>query len=159
MKYLLQRTRLRAARKPNLPPLLYKLLHTLTWFTDTLRSYITETAIHLTTRTMLSSMQKARDIDEMARIHVEYMARLRQRTLLSKDVKPIFAAILEMLDLGVLLARKEGKELGRVEAEFKRLLPFISAGLKSVGRAGAEPMWEQLADRLEWDGKKDRVLA
>ncbi|EUC46747.1 hypothetical protein COCMIDRAFT_91985 [Bipolaris oryzae ATCC 44560] len=158
VKYLLQRTRLRAARKPNLPPLLYKLLHTLTWFTDTLRSYITETAIHLTTRTMLSSMQKARDIDEMARIHVEYMAKLRQRTLLSKDVQPIFTAILDMLDLGVLLARKEGKELERVEAEFKRLLPFISAGLKSVGRAGAEPMWEQLADRLEWDGKKDRSL-
>ncbi|KAJ5022154.1 Spc98 family-domain-containing protein [Bipolaris maydis] len=158
VKYLLQRTRLRAARRPNLPPLLYKLLHTLTWFTDTLRSYITETAIHLTTRTMLSSMQKAQDIDEMSRIHVEYMAKLRQRTLLSKDVKPIFAAILEMLDLGVLLARKEGKELGRVEAEFKRLLPFISAGLKSVGRAGAEPMWEQLADRLDWEGKKDRVL-
>lgn len=107
---------------------------------------------------MVASMQKAQDIDEMARIHVEYMAKLRQRTLLSKDVKPIFAAILEMLDLGVLLARKEGKELGRVEAEFKRLLPFISAGLKSVGRAGAEPMWEQLADRLEWDVKKDRVL-
>jgi gamma-tubulin complex component 5 len=157
VKYLLQRTRLRAARKPKLSALFYKVLHSLNWFTDTLRSYVTETAIHLTTRTMLSSMEKARDIDEMARIHVEYMAKLRQRALLSKDVKPIYGAIIEMLDLGVLLARKEAKELARVEKEFARLLPFITAGLKSVGRAGAEPMWEQLADRLVWDGKKDRV--
>lgn len=157
VKYLLQRTRLRASRKSKLPPLFYKLLYSLNWFNDTLRSYVTETAIHLTTRTMLSSMQKARDIDEMARIHVEYMVKLQQRALLSKDVKPIYTAVIEVLDLGVLLARKEVKEQARVDAEFKRLLPFITAGLKSVGRAGAEPMWEQLADRLEWDGKKDRV--
>lgn len=107
---------------------------------------------------MVSSMQKADDIDEMARIHVEYMAKLQQRALLSKDVKPIYAAVLEMLDLGVLLARTEAKQQEYVDAEFKRLLPFITAGLKSVGRAGAEPMWEQLADRLEWDGgRKTRV--
>ncbi|KAL6154946.1 hypothetical protein ACJBU6_06555 [Exserohilum turcicum] len=158
VKYLLQRTRIRAPRKRKLPPLFYRLLHSINWFTDTLRSYITESAIHLTTRSMVSSMQKADDIDEMARIHVEYMAKLQQRALLSKDVKPIYAAVLEMLDLGVLLARTEAKQQEYVDAEFKRLLPFITAGLKSVGRAGAEPMWEQLADRLEWDGgRKTRV--
>ncbi|USP72901.1 Gamma-tubulin complex component 3 -like protein [Curvularia clavata] len=157
VKYLLQKTRLHAARKPKLPPLFYKLLHSLNWFIDTLRSYVTETAIHLTTRNMVSSMQKARDIDEMAQIHVEYMAKLQQRALLSKEVKPIYASVIEVLDLGVLLARKEVKEQAHVDAEFKRLLPFITAGLKSVGRAGAEPMWEQLADRLTWDGKKDRI--
>lgn len=157
VKYLLQRTRLRAARKPKLPSLFYKLLHNLNWFNDTLRSYITETAIHLTTRAMLSSMQKARDIDEMAQIHIDYMSKLQQRALLSKEVKPIYTAVVEVLDLGVLLARKETKEQIHVDNEFRRLLPFITAGLKSVGRAGAEPMWEQLADRLEWDGKKDRI--
>ncbi|KAF1830185.1 hypothetical protein BDW02DRAFT_642353 [Decorospora gaudefroyi] len=47
--------------------------------------------------------------------------------------------------------------LKMVDREFERLLPFITAGLRSVGRVGAEPMWEQLADRLEWAGKKDRV--
>lgn len=157
VKYLLQRTRLRAARKTKLTPLFYKLLHSLNWFIDTLRSYVTETAIHLSTRSMLSSMQKARDIDEMAHIHVEYMAKLQRRALLSKEVKPIYAAVIEVLDLGVLLARKEVKEQARVDAEFRRLLPFVTAGLKSVGRAGAEPMWEQLADRLAWDGKKDGI--
>jgi gamma-tubulin complex component 5 len=26
--------------------------------------------------------------------------------------------------------------------------------LRSVGRVGAEPMWEQLAERLDWRDKK-----
>jgi gamma-tubulin complex component 5 len=47
--------------------------------------------------------------------------------------------------------------LQTVDQEFGRLLPFITAGLRGVGRVGTEPMWEQLADRLEWEGKKDRI--
>jgi len=46
--------------------------------------------------------------------------------------------------------------LHMIDNEFARLLPFIAAGLRSVGRVGAEPMWEQLAERLEWEGVKDR---
>ncbi|KAF9691115.1 hypothetical protein EKO04_010632 [Ascochyta lentis] len=48
------------------------------------------------------------------------------------------------------------KTLHVIDQEFARLLPFITAGLRSVGRVGAEPMWEQLAERLEWEGTKDR---
>jgi gamma-tubulin complex component 5 len=47
--------------------------------------------------------------------------------------------------------------MAKVDRSFNKLLPFVSAGLRSVGRVGAEPMWEQLADRLEWEGKKDRI--
>ncbi|KAJ4346776.1 uncharacterized protein N0V89_010708 [Didymosphaeria variabile] len=43
-----------------------------------------------------------------------------------------------------------------VDGEFERLLSFVTAGLRSVGRVGAEPVWEILADRLEWEGKRDR---
>ncbi|CBY01683.1 hypothetical protein IAQ61_003490 [Plenodomus lingam] len=45
--------------------------------------------------------------------------------------------------------------LEKIDGDFARLLPFITAGLRSVGRVGAEPMWEQLAERLEWEGKND----
>ncbi|KZM19169.1 microtubule cytoskeleton organization [Ascochyta rabiei] len=48
------------------------------------------------------------------------------------------------------------KTLDVIDQEFERLLPFITAGLRSVGRVGAEPMWEQLAERLEWEGVKNR---
>ncbi|KAH7071193.1 Spc98 family-domain-containing protein [Paraphoma chrysanthemicola] len=43
--------------------------------------------------------------------------------------------------------------LSTIDDEYSKLLPFIIAGLRSVGRVGAEPMWEQLADRLSWEGK------
>lgn len=46
--------------------------------------------------------------------------------------------------------------LRMVDKEFTRLLPFLTAGLRSVGRVGAEPMWEQLAERLEWEGMRNR---
>lgn len=164
-------------------------------------------------------MEKAEDIDEMSQIHIKYVAQLQERSLLSKPLKPIQKAIIEILDLGVLFAeslakRSEGgkaiseplkkprsklakrksilsiqligessdsddgvgdnrpdtpkasvpstlrspaETLKTIDAELARLLPFITAGLRSVGRVGAEPMWEQLAERLEWEGKKDRV--
>lgn len=43
--------------------------------------------------------------------------------------------------------------LNVVESEFARLLPFVTAGLRSVGRVGAEPVWEMLAERLTWEEK------
>ncbi|EDU43967.1 Spc97-Spc98 domain containing protein [Pyrenophora tritici-repentis] len=147
VKHALQRARMRRSRKPK-PLAFYGLLHRLMWFSDVLRSYTTETAIFLSTRDMSAAMEKAEDVDEMAQIHAEYIKILHQRTLLSKDLKPIYNAIVELLDLGVLFAQTKGSAGQQVDQEVDRLLPFIVAGLRSVGRAGAEPMWEQLADRL-----------
>lgn len=44
-----------------------------------------------------------------------------------------------------------------IDKEFERLLRFVVAGLRSVGRVGAEPVWEMLAERLEWNKRKDGV--
>ncbi|KAI4942221.1 hypothetical protein J4E91_010195 [Alternaria rosae] len=147
VKYQLQRARIRASRK-NRPPMFYRLLQRLNWFADVLRSYVTEAAIFLTIRDMNSAMEKADNIDEMSQIHTKCMEKLHQRALLSKEVKPIHKAIIELLDLGVLLSQAEGKSHRHVDQEFERLLPFVAAGLRSTARVG-EPMWEQLADRLE----------
>jgi gamma-tubulin complex component 5 len=162
---------------------------------------------------METSMEKAEDIDEMAQIHVKYVAKLQERAMLSSELKPIHKAFVEILDLGVLftttvayeqhsssilkdstLGRTRSRTYGRkiasdlsdeededsnekkaaqlqdqlhrsnrrealqmVDREFSRLLSFLTAGLRSVGRVGAEPMWEQLAERLEWEGRKDRA--
>lgn len=45
--------------------------------------------------------------------------------------------------------------LAHVDGEFSRLLPFITAGLRSVGRVGAEPVWEMLAEKMAWEGRKE----
>ncbi|KAF2852128.1 hypothetical protein T440DRAFT_447756 [Plenodomus tracheiphilus IPT5] len=195
-----------------------KIQHRLIWFADVLRSYLAESVIFFTTRDMDTAMEKAEDIDEMSQIHVIFVAKLQERALLSKAVKPIHKAIMDILELGALFAaaveehsgeghqsgvRAKGKPrklerrksaiparlvedesdsdggndgerpetpkaekasgnlspaemLKKIDEDFARLLPFVTAGLRSVGRVGAEPMWEQLAERLEWEGKKDR---
>jgi gamma-tubulin complex component 5 len=195
-----------------------KLRHHLTWFVDTLRSYLTETAIYFTTQEMYHGMEKAEDIDEMALVHLKYVTKMQERALLSNDLKPIHKAIVEILDLGVLFAKtvtngdtmnlkrtrtKHVKSMWKhdgpdsivtelsqldsdeesdeihpedrpfgvmdhgahpsalaslrfIDKELTRLLQFVMAGLRSVGRAGAEPMWEQLAERLDWKDKKLR---
>lgn len=206
-KYLLQRARLTRSHKiRDSARLIYKLQHRLTWFVDILRSYYTETVVAFTSRDMETAMEKAEDIDQMADIHVRYVAKLQERALLTSDLKPIHKAIVEVLDLSVLFAktiadldgsnadrpapRRKGsaqileqiplsdtdddgehyqdasarRSIGRspvealrkVDTEFARLLPFITAGLRSVGRVGAEPMWEQMADKLEWEGRRDK---
>ncbi|KAH6639014.1 Spc98 family-domain-containing protein [Boeremia exigua] len=214
VKYLLQRARpTRSHKVRRSAHLIYKLQHRLTWFVDMLRSYYTETVVAFTSRDMEIAMEKAEDIDQMADIHVRYVAKLQERAMLSSDLTPIHKAVVEILDLGVLFAKAvadlegsgtsrarpsaprrkssaplldqvqlsdtedEGEDneldsarrstrgsagrspteaLQAIDKELARLLPFVTAGLRSVGRVGAEPMWEQLAERLEWEGKKDR---
>jgi len=56
-------------------------------------------------------------------------------------------------DLGLKAPRFQDN-LKRLDNEFGRLLPFVIAGLRSVGRVGAEPVWEMLAERLEWQKRK-----
>ncbi|KAF2703431.1 hypothetical protein K504DRAFT_443748 [Pleomassaria siparia CBS 279.74] len=237
-KYLLQQVTLvsiRQTKDPRLVQLSFKLRQRLIWFTDILRSYLTETVILPATEDMTSAMNKAEDIDEMATVHLKYVARLQEQALLSHNLRPIHEAIISLLDLGVLFSdihsqsaqqlgadlnktskviliakspekrpsksprkpiskssrrksviptifeddssdsdgmderegeisrptyknvSRDGLEAGlkSIDERFGRLLPFVTAGLRSVGRVGAEPIWEMLADRLEWDKKKE----
>ncbi|KAH7413875.1 Spc98 family-domain-containing protein [Phaeosphaeria sp. MPI-PUGE-AT-0046c] len=199
--------------------IILKLQHRLTWFTDMMRSYLTENAIFFTTQEMDVQMEKAEDIDEMAQVHLKFVARLQERALMSQELKLIHKTIIEILDLGMkfteILAtskpkppRRSAKRRARsmwqkhdasslvleesltdsdedshdddqasessttkrsiaqtsvkdslqfIDSEFSRLLHFVIAGLRSVGRVGAEPMWEQLADRLDWTDRKRRT--
>ncbi|KAF9737261.1 gamma-tubulin complex component [Paraphaeosphaeria minitans] len=51
------------------------------------------------------------------------------------------------------IATEQEAVLEGIDQDFGRLLPFVTAGLRSVGRVGAEPVWEMLADRLEGEGR------
>lgn len=185
--------------------------HKLIWFADVLRSYLTETVVFFSSRAMVSAMGEAKGLDEMSQIHEDFAKKLLQRALLVEELKPIYKAILELLENGIVFAEAlwqdqesstliaepksrartkrarriptdDGKSsddeeehdgtkhdgrvgepiekvplnvaLPKAEAEFDRLLPFITAGLRSISRAGTEPMWEQLAEKLEWHTKR-----
>jgi gamma-tubulin complex component 5 len=226
-KYLLQRTRLQdiqLIKDARLKQLSYRLRYQLIWFADILRHYLTETVISQCTSAMGVAMEKAQDIDEMANIHIKYLARLQEQALLSDTLKPIYRAVISILDLAVIFhdtlkrssrepqaslsskpanAKAEGKRSSRlkrrksvipsvvetlddddsasdrdepdqdadgmqttqqtssfegnirtVNTELTRLLPFLTAGLRNIGRVGAEPAWEMLAEKLEWQ-KRD----
>ncbi|KAF2467984.1 uncharacterized protein BDR25DRAFT_344691 [Lindgomyces ingoldianus] len=225
-KYLLQRVAWEDFTRSNddhSSQLSYKLRLRLMWFSDILRSYLTETVIALSTQTMIAGMEKAEDIDEMSDIHLKYLARLQEQALLSQNLKPIHRAIVSILDLCIhfsdiqakvrlkdLTAKarlerppksptKTAKTLSRrksfiplvenlssdssdnevhpddynasgearaeevssntltqINEQFGRLLPFVTAGLRSVSRAGAEPVWDMLADKLEWNKPRDK---
>ncbi|KAJ9640045.1 phosphoribosylformylglycinamidine synthase [Coniosporium tulheliwenetii] len=43
-----------------------------------------------------------------------------------------------------------GERLGKLREQFEKLCTFVAVGLRGVGRVGAEPAWEMLAERLEW---------
>lgn len=47
-----------------------------------------------------------------------------------------------------------GDCLQKIQDQFAQLLNFTVAGLRGVGRAGGEPSWEMLAERLEWGSSR-----
>ncbi|KAF1954105.1 hypothetical protein CC80DRAFT_567890 [Byssothecium circinans] len=154
MKYLVQRVSPRTIRQINdvrLRHLSYKLRQRLIWFADIMRSYITETVIDASSEDMTAALIRGEDIDDLARIHMKYVARLQDQALLSENLRPIHKAIVSILDLGVIFAEKCFPSPTSSNSEFERLLPFVTAGLRSVGRVGAEPCWEVLAERLGWE--------
>ena len=48
------------------------------------------------------------------------------------------------------------ESLAKIQEQFDRLVPFVTAGLRSVSRVGGEVCWEMLAERLEWQTSRSR---
>jgi gamma-tubulin complex component 5 len=166
---------------------------------------------------MMKQMDSAQDIDEMASIHIKFLAKMQERALLADNLKPVKSAVMSLLDLAVLFhdthmrstrskteekssTKRKGrrksvipalvenieeeeedeenggsssetetkkrhsryhddpqlgleKDLQFIDQEFNRLLPFLTAALRNIGRVGAEQVWEGLAERLEVGGR------
>ncbi|KAF2196439.1 hypothetical protein GQ43DRAFT_484948 [Delitschia confertaspora ATCC 74209] len=106
-KYLLQNTdwkALSSAKAKALVQLSYKLRHHLIWFADNIRAYLTDIVFGPSTEALLSQLTEAQDIDEMSDVHMKYIARLQEQSLLSSNLKPIHQAIISLLDLAVLFS-------------------------------------------------------
>ncbi|KAI9783400.1 MAG: hypothetical protein M1839_003935 [Geoglossum umbratile] len=52
-----------------------------------------------------------------------------------------------------------GERLLKMREQFERLCGFASAGLRGVARAGGEPCWEMLAEKLEWGTRAGSGMA
>jgi gamma-tubulin complex component 5 len=51
------------------------------------------------------------------------------------------------------------ERLQQMREQFERLCSFARAGLRGVARAGGEPCWEMLAEKLEWGTHGDSGMA
>ncbi|KAB8234794.1 putative gamma-tubulin complex component GCP5 [Aspergillus alliaceus] len=213
-KYTIVKQRLQYSYATNQGPgnennaLAYALRHNMLWFLNTLYSHMTDFVISTTTNSLRKDLSACHDVDAMVAAHQSYMSSLEDQCLLSKNLVPLYEAIVTLLDLcisfsdlqstrynqvkdptftqkeyghdkyqsdedeeedeedelngansdGQLTLTHETQYVQRLKDtrdQFNRLIGFLSAGLKGVGRANAQVSWEILAERLEW--RKERV--
>lgn len=78
-----------------------RLRQRLTWFLDILQAHLTFTVLEHETGKMREKMTSVEDIDSMSKIHGEYITRLHAQCFLSKNLAPIYEAIISILDLSL----------------------------------------------------------
>jgi gamma-tubulin complex component 5 len=75
--------------------------HSLLWFLNVIYSHITELVIEVSTTDMQKSLAKAKDVDAMIAVHQSYASSLEDQCLLSKNLVPIYQAVISLLDLSI----------------------------------------------------------
>ncbi|KAL1963945.1 hypothetical protein VTN77DRAFT_7620 [Rasamsonia byssochlamydoides] len=90
----------------------YVVRHGLLWFTNILYSHLTELVIAMATSSMQKSLAAAKDVDGMIAAHQAYMSSLEEQCLLSKNLAPIYQAVISMLDLCVYFADIQAARYG-----------------------------------------------
>ncbi|KAK5166739.1 uncharacterized protein LTR77_008283 [Saxophila tyrrhenica] len=143
----------------------------LTTIIDVLQAHITTTASTLNA-SLIHETQAAEDIDAMADVWSKHDKLLETSLLLGEKLRPLRQAVVGLLevcerfdDLWKTLvdftasAEDDGAEDAEAPSlesftaaldETSRLLSFLTAGLRSISRAGGNAAVEMLAERLEW---------
>ena len=99
----------------------YYLRTKLIWFCTTLHAYLTSLVLAPRVAKLHRELRKAGDVDAMIAVHSRFVHSLNQEACLGRKLDPIRDAILDLLDLAVLLedsrhanARKEAEELREI---------------------------------------------
>ncbi|OJJ48988.1 hypothetical protein ASPZODRAFT_91125 [Penicilliopsis zonata CBS 506.65] len=90
----------------------YALRHNLLWFINVLYSYMADLVISSTMDAMLKALAAATDVDTMIAEYGVYMHSLEDQCLLSKDLTPIYRAIINLLDLCIYFADVQATQHG-----------------------------------------------
>ena len=80
------------------------LRHRLLWFSNLLFTYLSDVVLSPSASQLRFAITEAKDIDEMVAAHERYLVRLEDRCLLSQKLKPVYQAVVALLDLAVSFA-------------------------------------------------------
>ena len=106
-KFLLQRHKLPTLNRRKADPHLYQiysLRSQLLYFVNTLLTHITILVIDVCTVHMRHSMAKADDVDAMVSVHTEFIGKVEEQCLLTKQHSSLKQAVVAILDLTILFS-------------------------------------------------------
>ncbi|RKF76546.1 putative spc97 spc98 family protein [Golovinomyces cichoracearum] len=83
--------------------LYYSLRMRLLWFTQTIYYYLTSLVLEPCSQKMKVDLKAAEDVDMMIKVHLDYINRCVDQTLLGSNLELIYNTILKVLDLGIEL--------------------------------------------------------
>ncbi|KAF2483326.1 Spc98 family-domain-containing protein [Neohortaea acidophila] len=154
---------------PGLTSILYalQLRYLLMSTVDILHAHVTTTASQLCAK-LRAALENAREVDEMADLWREHHKQMETSLLLAPGLRPIHDAVMDILVLcehftviwdgvvdgsqakGTPNAQESTVVLSNLRTSAQKSLSFVSAGLRSVSRAGGDSALEALAERLQW---------
>ncbi|KAI9891220.1 MAG: hypothetical protein M1814_002910 [Vezdaea aestivalis] len=106
-KYVLEQVRiLKQLPTPNEDPveraLVFRIRHSLLWFSNSIYLHLTETVIEPLCKSMKQEQVSAADLEEMVLAYEKFVKTLESRCFTTKKLAPIRQAITSLLDLSIL---------------------------------------------------------
>ncbi|XP_060067402.1 gamma-tubulin complex component 5-like [Ylistrum balloti] len=128
----------------------------LLFFVNSLHNYIMTRILHSTGLEFQTEIEKARDLDQIIKIHNDYIHKIHERCLLHKKVKFLKEAVMKVLNLILTFHNlwDKGihhisiKTVQEIEVEFSRCIQFLASFLNNVIKRGSFPHLESLAFAL-----------
>jgi len=128
----------------------------LLYFVNSLHTYVMTRILHSTGLELSHDLPAAADLEEVIRVHREYVERIHDRCLLHPRLAMVKGAVGQVLGLALTCAaqwRKGGALLSgdfvlELEQELSRCIHFLSSFLNNVIKRGSFPHLESLAFAL-----------
>ncbi|XP_021343427.1 gamma-tubulin complex component 5-like isoform X1 [Mizuhopecten yessoensis] len=128
----------------------------LLFFVNSLHNYIMTRILHSTGLEFQTELQKAEDLDQIIKIHNDYIHKIHERCLLHSKVKFLKEAVMKVLNLILTfhnlwdrgIHHISIKTIQEIEVEFSRCIQFLASFLNNVIKRGSFPHLESLAFAL-----------
>jgi len=114
------------------PPQYYRLRSCFLWFTATIHSYLTATALEPSLVHLRQALRDAQDVDSMITVHNKFVKSIIYQTLLGSKMELIHETLIKILDSAIALQDRQAvEEARRKEASDKQkeMMDVSMAGL------------------------------